>query len=150
MSPPEVADLLTASMTGVLTTLGRTGWPHSVGMWFFTSGEDDEREIRMWTYRKSQKVKNVMRDARCSFLVETGESYSELRGVLVRDRIRVLQEKAEVRAIGKALHERYVGPLVGSSNETVVLDEIDRQAAKRVGFVLPLARVVSWDHRKLG
>jgi nitroimidazol reductase NimA-like FMN-containing flavoprotein (pyridoxamine 5'-phosphate oxidase superfamily) len=150
MSPAEIAQLFTDSMTGVLTTLDRNGWPHSVGMWFVTSGMDDVREIRMWTYRKSQKVKNVMRDARCSFLVETGESYSELRGVLVRGRIRVLQEVDEVREIGKALHERYVAPFVGSTNDEVVQAEIDRQAAKRVGLVLPPARVASWDHRRLG
>lgn len=150
MSQPEINDLLGGSKTGVLTTLDRSGWPHSVAMWFVSSGEGADREVRMWTYRKSQKVKNLMRDPRVSFLVETGESYSDLRGVLVRGRITVLEELDDVRAIGKALHERYVGPFMGSSNDEVVLAEIDRQATKRVGFVLSFSRVASWDHRKLG
>ena len=42
----------------------------------------DDR-IAFWTYRGSQKARNLARDPRVSCLVETGEEYFELRGVQV-------------------------------------------------------------------
>ena len=150
MDDDEVGAFLLASKTAVLSTLDRNGWPHAVAMWFVLADEHDRREIRMWTYRKSQKVKNLQRDDRSAFLAESGDGYADLRGVLVRGRIQILEHFDHVRAIGKALHERYVVPAVGASEDPSALAEIERQARKRVGLVLPLEQVASWDHRKLG
>ena len=40
-------------------------------------------EIWIWTYAKSQKVRNLERDPRATLLVETGHEYGELRGVQI-------------------------------------------------------------------
>ena len=149
MEDEEIRGFLSASKTAVLTTLDRRGWPHSVAMWFVPPGDSTE-EIRMWTYRKSQKVKNLMRDPRAALLMETGDGYGELRGVLVQAQTKVVDEFEAVRAIGVALHERYVAPLSGAEGEDAILAEIERQARKRVGLIVPLERIASWDHRKLG
>ena len=148
MNEDEIHSLLRAAKTAVLTTLDRNGWPHSVAMWFVPPADGSDA-IRMWTYRKSQKVKNLARDPRAAVLVETGEGYGELRGVLVRARVETVDDFAAVRAIGVDLHERYVGPLEGAEGDAVVLAEIERQARKRVGLIVPFERVASWDHRKL-
>ena len=154
MDEEEVAAFLGSSKTAVLTTLGRGGWPHSVAMWFVPPGVRGEQAIRMWTYRKSQKAKNLGRDPRGALLTESGESYADLRGVLVRARMQVIDDFDEVRAIGIALHRRYAGPFGDGSGGAEIgaaaLAEIERQARKRVGIVVPLDRVASWDHRKLG
>lgn len=138
MGPAEVASFLEGPHTAVLSTIARDGGPHAAGMWYVA----DDREIRMWTYRKSQKAVNLRRDPRAAFLVETGTAYAELRGVLVRGRVRVVTDPTAVATIGLELYERYTqeGPIV----------EIERQAQKRVGLVLPLIEVASWDHSKLG
>ena len=147
MTPAEVGDFLASCKTGVLTTLDRDGWPHSVAMWFALDADG----IRMWTYAKSQKVKNVERDARVAFLSEIGDSYGELRGVLVRGEVDILRGFEEVRSIGIALNDRYVVPShPEAATDADILAEIDRQAHKRVGLVLALERVASWDHRKIG
>lgn len=146
MGPPEVDDFLRLAMTGNLTTLGADGWPHSVAMWFVPH----KGELRMWTYRKSQKVLNLRRDPRFALLAESGAGYLELRGVLIRGRAQIVEDFEGVKAIGEALHGRYV---VGDTDYTIdstSLKEIERQAHKRVGLVLPLDRVASWDHSKLG
>ena len=150
MSGDEVYAFLEASKTGVLSTLDRNGWPHATAMWYVARDGPRGREIRMWTYRKSQKARNLQRDPRGAFLAESGEGYADLRGVLVRARIEILEEFEDVRAIGKALHERYVAPAAGASEDVAALAEIEPQAAKRVGLVVPLERVASCDHRKLG
>ena len=150
MDEDEVHAFLQASKTAVLSTLDRRGWPHAAAMWFVTTEGASGREIRMWTYRKGQKVRNLQRDPRAAFIVESGAGYADLRGVLVRGRIQIIDEFEDLRAIGKALHERYVVRVAGSSEDPNVLSEIERQARKRVGLILPFERVASWDHRKLG
>ena len=150
MDDEEIGAFLQTSQTAVLSTLDRNGWPHAAAMWFVVVDGSDGGEIRMWTYRKSQKAMNLQRDPRSAFLAESGDGYADLRGVLVRGRVQILDEFHDVRAIGEALHERYVVRGGGASNDPIALAEIERQASKRVGLVLPLGRVASWDHRKLG
>ncbi len=148
MDDDEVRSFLDSAKTAILTTLDARGWPHSVAMWFVPPGALGP-EIRMWTYRKSQKAKNLLRDARAAFLVESGSGYGDLRGVLVRARIEIVDNFDTVRTIGTSLHERYVAPLAGEAQDEAIVREIERQARKRVGLLLPLQRVASWDHRKL-
>ena len=145
MSRTEVDSFLASSPTGVLTTIGKDGWPHSTAMWFILDAA--ERRLRMWTYAKSQKAVNLRREPRCSFLAERGTQYVELQGVLVRAEIVLLEDFDDVARIGKDLYRRYVdekGP------EGPALEEIERQAHKRIGLSLDLRRVASWDHTNLG
>ena len=44
--------------------------------------------IAFWTYRTSQKARNLARDPRLTCLVEDGEDYFELRGVQVAGVVR--------------------------------------------------------------
>jgi PPOX class probable F420-dependent enzyme len=146
MSADEVRTFLEVADTAVLSTLGRGGFPHCAGMWF--APVDDE--LQMWTYAKSQKAVNLRRDPRCALLVERGDSYNELRGVLVRAEIRLIEEHEAIVQIGTALAQRYTVPATGEAAARPAEVEIERQAAKRVGLALSLNRVVSWDHSKLG
>jgi PPOX class probable F420-dependent enzyme len=146
MSPEEISAFLATPRTAVLSSLGKDGSPHAAGMWFAA----DEREIRMWTYRKSQKAVNLERDPRCAFLVEEGMAYSELRGVLVKGSVQLVGDLDDIVAIGRELYERYTLPATGVQAEQGPIVEIERQAAKRVGLALPLEDVASWNHSKLG
>lgn len=141
MSPPEIAGFLATPRNCVLTTLEADGWPHSSAMWFVP----EDSCIRMWSYAKSQKVLNARRDPRASAVVEAGIDYEELRGIMVRGSIEVVEDVAEVAGIGRALFERYVAPRTGMSYEDGPAVEIERQSHKRVGLILPFDRVTSWD-----
>ena len=145
MTPAEVADFLRAPRTGVLSTIAKDGGPHSAGMWFAPR----DGALEMWTYAKSQKAVNLRRDARAAFLVEAGENYGDLRGVLARGRIELVTDFDAIVAIGRALYRRYTEPRTGVAVEDGPLVEIERQAHKRIGLVLPLVDVASWDHSKL-
>jgi len=145
MTPVEVASFLRPARTAVLTTLDRAGWPHSTAMWF--NPEDDR--ISMWTYAKSQKVKNVVRDPRTAFLVEEGVAYNELKGVLIRGRAQLVDTFDDVADVGRRLYERYTLPRTGLAIEDGPIVEIERQARKRVAIVIPMDAIASWDHAKL-
>jgi PPOX class probable F420-dependent enzyme len=146
MSPGEINSFLAVPDTAVLSTLGRRGFPHSAGMWFVPAGD----ELHMWTYGKSQKAVNLRRDPRCALLVERGDEYTELRGVLVRAEVRIVEDHEEIVQIGTALSQRYSVPATGEAATRPAEAEIERQASKRVGLALPMEHVVSWDHSKLG
>lgn len=146
MTESEVAAFLDLSLSGVLSTLARDGAPHAAGMWFAAGGDD----VRMWTYAKSQKAVNLRRDPRCSLLIEDGVAYDELRGVLIRGEATLIDDFDEVVAIGKDLYDRYTKPRTGIAVEDGPIVEIERQGRKRIGIALPLERLASWDHRKMG
>lgn len=145
MTDQEIEAFLGRPLTAVLSTLARDGGPHSAGMWFAA----EPGAIRMWTYAKSQKAVNLRRDPRAALLAEEGDTYSELRGVLVRGRAELVTAFDDVVAVGARLYELYTQPQSQSPVEGAVLAEIERQARKRVGIVLPHDEVASWDHSKL-
>jgi PPOX class probable F420-dependent enzyme len=129
---------------GVLSTIAPDGGPHAAGMFFVT----DANSILMWTYAKSQKSKNLERDPRASLLVEAGEPYADLRGVLVRGRVQLITDHAEIARIGSLLYERYYQPKTGVPLDEGARAPIEKQAPKRIGIVLPMEKIASWDHSR--
>ena len=145
MTLPEDLALLREPHTGVLSTIGPGGFPHSVGIYYVV--EEDPTEIHMWVYAKSQKAVNVRRNPLAALLVESGEPYQDLRGVLVKGKASLVTEYDQVLALGKRIYERYFEPRTG-----VPLAEaapgIEHQSRKRASLVLTALNIASWDHSK--
>lgn len=144
MSSQAIHEFLRGPHVGVLSTIDRHGWPHSVGIYYAVDGDD----LRMWVYGKSQKVVNVERDPRCSLLVEAGEPYIDLKGVLVRGEARIERDADAVYALGRAIYERYFYERTGTPLDQGPDERIRKQSQKRVCLVLTPARTASWDHAK--
>ena len=147
MSRQEIDALLAEPHTGVLSTIGPKGWPHSVGIYYVPAG-GDALELHTWVYGKSQKARNVERDPRASLLVEHGEPYVDLRGVLVTGDARVVRDPEAVFRLGKQIYERYFLPRTGIAWEDGPSDNVERQSAKRVNLVLAARSFASWSHAK--
>jgi PPOX class probable F420-dependent enzyme len=145
MTPEEISAFLSAPRSCVLTTLDADGWPHSSAMWFVPG----DSSLSMWTYRRSQKAVNALRDPRASVVVEAGTSYGELQGIMVRGHVEPVEDVANIAEIGRALYERYVAPVTGVPYGEGPATEVERQAPKRVGLIIPFDRVTSWDLGKL-
>ncbi|OJU81498.1 MAG: pyridoxamine 5'-phosphate oxidase [Solirubrobacterales bacterium 70-9] len=141
MSEAERATFLDEELTVVVSSFGPSGWPHSMPMWFVVR----EGEVWMWTYGTSQKVRNLERDPRATLLVEAGETYDQLRGVMIEAEAEIDGDYDTVLALGRELGIRYGGSGEGPEVEAA----LDRQARKRVAIRFRPRRVVSWDHRKL-
>jgi PPOX class probable F420-dependent enzyme len=135
MSPDEVAAFLDEQRTLICATIGRDGWPHLMPLWYVLR----DGECWAWTYAKSQKVRNLERDPRCTLQVETGERYDELRGVMLRCTCALRRELEVVAGVGEDLAERY-----GGGRASMLA-----QAPKRVAMQFIVRDVASWDHRKL-
>jgi PPOX class probable F420-dependent enzyme len=136
MSPSELLAFLDEERTLTCSTLGRDGWPHLMPLWYVVR----DGECWAWTYAKSQKVKNLERDSRCTLQVEAGDSYFELRGVMIKAACAIHRDPALVESVGNELSARYGD---GSPVDP-------RQAAKRVALQFVSSSVASFDHRKLG
>ena len=144
LSDAEQAELLDSERVAIVTSNGHRGWPHSMPMWFTVR----DGVIWVWTYAKSQKVRNLERDPRATLLVETGVEYTELRGIMVESEAVIHREPAVVAEFGKDLTVRYSEGI--DSIEGDAAAALEAQAAKRVAISFPPVRVRSWDHRKLG
>ncbi len=127
-----------------LATIGPDGAPHLVTMYYAPWGDDGR--VAFWTYRSSQKARNLARDPRCTVLVEAGDGYDQLRGVTITGTVTELTDPDEVLAIGQAVYGRYVDFPV---DEGPMLDYLADQARKRSAYVLEPTRTATWDHRKL-
>jgi PPOX class probable F420-dependent enzyme len=145
MSEDELRGFLAAHKTMTIVSNGPGGFPHPMPMWF---AFDDDLTVRMTTFRKSQKVRNLQRDPRVSLLVEAGTEYAELQGVVIYGRCQIVDD---IEAVKDTLMRIGVGgaPSDPKAREAVRA-AVAPTAAKRVGLVIRPERVVSWDHRKLG
>jgi hypothetical protein len=100
----------------------------------------------VWTYAKSQKVRNLERDARATLLVETGHEYFELRGVEIEGEAEIHRDHDVVYELARELTLRYSD---AGSIESEAAEALRAQAKKRVAVRFQARRVASWDHRKL-
>jgi PPOX class probable F420-dependent enzyme len=141
MSDAEVGAFLREQRVVGIATNGRDGWPHVMPLWYSVR---DERDVWVWTYAASQKVRNLERDPRATLSVESGERYEELRGVMVRARAEIERDRDLVQALGAEIYSRYLGSLPED-----LVASIARQAPKRVGIRFAEVDRASWDHRKL-
>jgi PPOX class probable F420-dependent enzyme len=141
MTEAERLAFLGEEMTVIVTSFGPKGWPHSMPMWFVVR----EGEVWMWTYRTSQKVRNLERDPRATLLVEAGETYDQLRGVMIEAEAELVDDFDAVQDLGRELGGRYAPGAEGPEAEAALAF----QASKRVAIRFRPRRVVSWDHRKL-
>ena len=144
LSGEEQAELLESERIVVVASHGTRGWPHLMPLWYVL------REGRIWiyTYAKSQKVRNLERDPRATLLVETGHEYAELRGVQVEAEAEIHRDLETVFEIAKELTLRYAEGL--SAIEGDAAAALEAQARKRVAVEFHPRRVASWDHSKLG
>lgn len=141
MTEAEVDEFLHGRQTMCVATIGVSGHPHVVAMWYgFHEGS-----TAFWTYARSQKILNLRRDPRVTCLVEDGEEYGELRGVEIVGHGRLVEDRDVVQQIGESVYERYFGTLDDAGREAVAV-----MGAKRTAVIVEAERVVSWDHRKLG
>lgn len=144
MTPTEVRDYLGRQRRIILVTNGPHGLPHPVPMNY---GLDEEGRVVITCFRKSQKVRNLERDARAALLVESGETYQELKAVILYADAEIIDDAETVAATMRLV--RASGQLADSVAEGVAA-QARASLPKRVAIRFTPLRVVSWDHAKLG
>ncbi|PUA81117.1 PPOX class F420-dependent oxidoreductase [Nocardioides currus] len=142
MSDSEVDTFLREQRSSTLATVGPQGQIHLIGMWYAWF----DGHVWFETKLKSQKVRNLRRDDRVSFLVEAGHTYDQLRGVSMEGRGVVVEDDPELlERVCLDVFERYNAPYTEELRPFLEL-----MMHNRVVLRLDVDRTRSWDHRKLG
>jgi PPOX class probable F420-dependent enzyme len=144
LDPSDQRELVESQRIVVVSSLGPRGWPHSMPLWYVPR----EGEIWIYTYAKSQKVRNLDRDPRATLLLDTGHEYGELRGVQIEAEAEIHRDIDEVYECARELTLRYASGI--SSVEGDAAEALKAQARKRVAVRFAPVRIATWDHRKLG
>ena len=144
MTPEEVREFLRTQRTLILSTLKRDGAPVSHALWF--TYLDDA--VYFDTQSESVKARNIRRDSRICCLVEAGESYFELRGVMIQGHCVPVEDPEEVRRVEAAAAEK--NARIGSGLEGLPGWFGDsrrgrRSRGDRVLFKLPMEKVTTWN-----
>ncbi len=141
MSEQEITEFLERSRIATMATIGAAGAPHLIAMWYALV----DGEIWFETKAKSQKAVNLRRDPRITVMVESGDTYDQLRGVSFEGHAEIVEDPDALFAVGVSVWERYTGPYSEEARPFV-----EQMLHKRVAIRVVPERVRSWDHRKLG
>ena len=139
LTPEEQAAFLREHNKAALATLDKDGYPHLVAMTYY------EKDGAYWmtSYGKAQKVLNIRRNPNVALMVEAGESYGELQGVMVRGTCELIEDPAAVEAVFDEMARRRDPSEPRPARPAAV-------TAKRVVLKIVPHKTVTWDHRKLG
>src|SRR5437773_8169812 len=106
LTPEEEAAFFREHKKAALATIDKDGFPHVVAMNYFAR----DGAFYMTSYGKAQKVVNVRRNPKVALMVETGDSYAELRGVMVRGRCEILEGEDAVKTAFASRAEAQANP----------------------------------------
>ncbi|MSY08538.1 MAG: pyridoxamine 5'-phosphate oxidase [Actinobacteria bacterium] len=143
MTDSEIAAYLEEQTILNIASIGPTGHPHMVAMWYVVMDE----KVTFWTFGKSQKIVNLRRDKKITGLVESGDTYDQLKGLELVGSATIVEDYDTVLAIGKAVGLKYNGD--GAISDAA-LPFLEAQAKKRLGIQINVEQIVSWDHTKIG
>lgn len=143
LTDEEVAAYLAEQRVINIATLGPSGHPHLVAMWYVMM----DGRLRFWTPARSQKVANLRRDSRMTGLIESGDTFMELKGLELVGHGRLIEDFDTLFEIGKLVAVHHNGP---QAVEAGGLERIEAQAHKRVAVEFEIEKIVSWDHAKIG
>lgn len=141
MTDAEITSFIERSRTATLATIGATGVPHLVAMWYAVIDGD----IWIETKGRSQKAVNIRRDPRVTVSIEDGYTYDKLRGVSIEGRGVIVEDPEDLWKVGVSVWERYSGEYTEE-----VKPLVEFMLHKRIAVKIEVDRIRSWDHRKLG
>jgi hypothetical protein len=145
MTDQEIWAFLTEGHTGILTTLRRDGYPIALPIWYAVV------DGRIFVVTRGKKMARVAKDSRCSFLVETGERWAELRAVHLVCEGRIIEpDDALGAAIRAEMNRKYAAARTAAKAMSDETREHYASSGSAVIELVPLERILNWDNRKLG
>lgn len=134
MTREEAYDFIDAGPRwGILTTVGRDGYPHAVPLGYYRDGAD------LFVNARGTRLANIRRHRQVALLLESGAEMEELRGLLIEGDAQLVEEPAEVLRLSRIARQGR--------------DAIDEEPPSRPPPGLIWARISprrmrSWDNAK--
>jgi PPOX class probable F420-dependent enzyme len=143
LTPDEAWEAVGAAHTGILTTLRRDGMPIALPVWFVV----DDRTVVISTPAGTKKIARVRHDPRASFLVESGELYTELRGVHLTGEVEIVEDATATSRIEAAVNAKYAAFRPPAASLPAAAQAY--YASQVFLRFVPDGRVLTWDNARL-
>jgi PPOX class probable F420-dependent enzyme len=143
MTSEEAWEAVGASHTGILTTLRRDGMPIALPVWFVV----DDRTVALMAPAGTKKIARVRHDPRASFLVESGERYTDLRGVHLTGRVEIVEDATSVSRIESAVNHKYAAFRPPVANLPAATQAY--YASQVFLRFVPEGRILTWDNARI-
>lgn len=144
LSRDEAWAVLASAHTGIFTSLRSDGVPITLPVWFVAL----DRRIYIDAVSRTKKVARVRRDARVSFLVESGERWRDLQGVSLTGRARIVTDPDLIARVGAALGEKYAG-FSGDRAAMPAESRAHYEVEHLVIEIEPDERILSFDNARI-
>lgn len=138
MTPEERDDMLSKTIPMRFASYSRDGPPHVVPVWH--AHIDDS--IYFDTDGESVKIRNVRDTGMAAGVVDGGESYADLHGVLVQGEARIADDETRRRVLQHNTDKWFDG-------EVPDFVEQRNQDVERVAVELKMDHVTTWDFSKV-
>ncbi len=140
LTPEEQRAYLAEARTMTLCTIDKNGYPHAVAMSYMVK----DGCIYMTSFRKAQKVVNARRNPKVTVMLESGDTYDQLKGLMIRGTCEVIDAPEAVWNVMREIR-RFRG------GEPATPDDagMKARAAKRAILKITPVKTSSWDHTKL-
>lgn len=144
MTSEEAWAFVEEAHTGIFTTLRHDGMPIALPLWFATL------DHRIYIVTRGKKVLRAERDPRCSFLVEAGERWAELRAVHLTCSASIVEpDEGLSRRIADQMATKYAAFRTAPAKMPRATKEHYAKAAGTTIELVPDERVLSWDNHRL-
>jgi PPOX class probable F420-dependent enzyme len=143
LTPDEAWEAVGAAHTGILTTLRRDGMPIALPVWFVV----DDRTVVISTPAGTKKIARVRHDPRASFLVESGELYTELRGVHLTGEVEIVEDATATSRIEAAVNAKYAAFRPPAASLPAAAQAY--YASQVFLRFVPDGRILTWDNARL-
>jgi nitroimidazol reductase NimA-like FMN-containing flavoprotein (pyridoxamine 5'-phosphate oxidase superfamily) len=143
MKATEAWSFVQSHFKMVLSTVDSRGFPHAAPVWYVVIG--DKIYFRAQPYKK--KIKNILQKPEACGVVEDGEKYTELRGVMIQGLARIVDSE-------KGLRKRVFELLAEKYHDRRDTDRFPKRWQETYGKEHRLVvefkpiKIVSWDNRK--
>ncbi|MEC7820311.1 MAG: pyridoxamine 5'-phosphate oxidase family protein [Actinomycetota bacterium] len=144
MSKEEISAFLNDQLSIQVGTVNKDGTPHLTTLWYTT----DSDSIIFHTYTKSQKILNLTRDNRATILTESGDNYSNLKGIMIYSRANMIHGTSNQKKVLEII-EKVSAKYNDGSVSKDYLEAMENQAKKRSAVILNPIEYISWNHSKL-
>lgn len=142
-TPDEAWAFVERAHTGILTTLRRDGFPVALPVWFVLL----DRTVCFTTPPSGKKVTRARRDPRASFLVESGEAWTELAAVHLSGHLSVVTDDRTTSRVNELFDAKYAA---------FRLPHHRMPAAARAAYrervtlrLVPDDQIISWDNSRI-
>ena len=144
MTEDEAWTMVEGSINGILVTLKRDGRPVALPVWHVVL------DRRIYISTRGKKLARVEREPRCSFLVEAGERWADLRAVHLECTGHIITPSDELQArLDDANDTKYAAYRTASTAMPTETRDHYRNASRGVIELTVDGKVLSWDNRKL-